>query len=264
LRASLAAVGSLLRALPLLGAPAPGTPLRVLCIAALDTLHRLRHGRPMSPARRQLLATFVDVQACVNAQCDGKPLSADTFDRLRRRVADAGLEPWLTGYVARVRALEAGRPAIGGDRRHFDRARAYREDVARLAVAAIAGLALPAGDLDDGIRATHEDADLAALFRLAMQCQVIDDALDYDVDLASGLPSLLTACASLPDGLALAADAARAYGACRGTVAEGALAPIRLSLAVLTSAAALAVAACGTGTRRLNGIAAKRSGLASP
>lgn len=263
-RTSLVSLASLLRALPLLVAPSPGTPLRVLCIAALDTLHVLRHARPLSRQRRQLLATVLDVQACLNAECDGKPLRAATFDRLRRRVAEAGLDSWLAGYVARVRALEARRPAIGGDRRHFDRARVYREDVVRLALGAIAGIALHLEDLDDGVRATHDDGDLVALFRLAMQCQVIDDVLDYDVDLACGLPGFLTACASLPEGIALTAGAARAYGACRGTAAEGALGPLRLALGVLTSAACAAAAVRAIGARRLSGIAAKRSRLASP
>jgi hypothetical protein len=53
------------------------------------------------------------------------------------------------------------------------------------------------------------------LFRLAMQCQVIDDALDHPCDRAAGPPSVLTACESLPRAQELTRLAARGYAADR-------------------------------------------------
>ena len=67
----------------------------------------------------------------------------------------------------------------------------------RLSLATVAAIALDAECLEDAIRATHRDGELEALCRIAMQCQIIDDVLDYSTDLAAGLPSFLTASASL-------------------------------------------------------------------
>jgi hypothetical protein len=242
LRAGLVSLACLLRGLPHLFAAAPGTPLRVLCIVALDTLHVLRRSRPLSPRRRQDLATFLDFQACANAEWDRKPLCATTYQRLRQRVQDAGLGSWMTDYVSRLRELEARRPPVGGDRRHFDEVRAYREAVARLALAAVTAIALDTDGLDEGIRATQGDSDVAALFRIAMQCQIIDDVVDYRQDLSAGLPSFLTASASLPEALAWTADAARAYAASYGSPVAAAVFPLRAALRAVTALARLAAA----------------------
>jgi hypothetical protein len=248
LRAWGAAVRGLVRNVPFLFAPAPATPLRVLCIAALDTLHALRCSRPLPRRRREALAAFLDLQACANAAWDGKP--SPPAGGQRQRVEEAGLSSWLAAYLDRAGEIEARRPAIGGDRRQFEEVRAYREAVARLALAAVAGIALGAGDLEESLRSTDADGDLAALFRLAMLCQVLDDVLDYEQDRAARLPSFLTACASLSEGVALIREAARAYGATRGTPAHDASLPLRLALRTLTTAAAAAIAVRGLGARR--------------
>src|SRR5260370_33335451 len=65
--------------------------------------------------------------------------------------------------------------------------------------------------LDEGIRATCCDAGLNILFRIAMQCQIIDDVLVYSRDLSAGLPSFLTASKSLPQALELTRLAALRY-----------------------------------------------------
>ena len=62
LRASLVSLTCLLRGLPLFFRAAPKTPLRVLCIVALDTLHVLRHSQPLPRKRISELATFLDFQ----------------------------------------------------------------------------------------------------------------------------------------------------------------------------------------------------------
>ena len=108
---------------------------------------------------------------------------------------------------------KARRPSIGGDRRRFDEVRSYREAVARLSLATAAAIALNAEGSEADIQAAHGDSDVDTLFRIVMQCQIIDDVMDYAEDLSAGLPSFLTASASLPQAMALTARAARSYGA---------------------------------------------------
>jgi hypothetical protein len=241
LRAGLASITCLLRGLPLFFAAAPGTPLRVLCIVALDTIHVLRYSRPLPGRKRKELAAFLDFQACTNAVWDRKPLSAATYEGLRHRVEKAGLGLWSGEYLQRLGELETRRPAVGGDLRRFDEVRSYREDVVRLSLATITAIALNADCLDDAIRATHDDCDVAALFRMAMQCQIVDDVIDYRKDLSAGLPSFLTATASLSHAMALTADAARSYGAPRGHSAGLGAFPLHAALSAITAVTKLVV-----------------------
>jgi hypothetical protein len=231
----LAVLRCLLRGLPLFFAAAPGTPLRVLAILALDTVHVLRTSRPMPRPRLRELALLLDFQACTNAAWDRKRLCPEERGRALRRLTDAGLGHHVAGYLDRLRALESRRPPIGGDRRSFDDARAYREAVVRLSLATLTAVALGTDSLEAAIRETHADPEVDVLFRMAVQCQVIDDVLDYPEDLAAGLPSYLTATASLTEALELTEGAARAYAAGRGAL------PLRLGLALLSGAARLLV-----------------------
>jgi hypothetical protein len=249
MRASRVALACLLRALPLFFGATPKTPLRVLCIIALDTVHVVRNGRPLSRSRCKQLAAFLDFQACANAVWDGKDLCAPEYRALRQRLETAGLGVWITEYLGQLRELETQRPPIGGDLQRFDDVRLYREAVARLSLATVTAIALNADCLDEGVRATYCDGDVAALFRMAMQCQIIDDIIDYRKDLSAGLPSFLTACASLPQAIALTADAVRFYAVSRGPLAEGGVFPLEAALHVMTRV-----------TRLVVGVARRREG----
>jgi hypothetical protein len=250
LRAGLVSIRCLLRGVPLFFSAAPRTPLRVLCIVALDTLHVLRHSQPLSRQRRQELATFLDFQSCTNAVWDCKPLCAKEYRAQRQRLEKAGLGPWIAEYVVRLRELETRRPPVGGDRRRFDAVRSYREAVARLSLATITAIALHADGLDEGIRATHGDGDVAALFRMAMQCQIIDDVVDYEEDLSAGLPSFLTASASLAQALSWTAEAARSYAVVPGRSAGRSVLPVRVALHLVTTVTKLVIAVAGRGEAR--------------
>jgi hypothetical protein len=243
IRTSCVSLTCFLRSLPLFFSAIPGTPLRVLCVVALDTVHVLRNGRPLPRSRREELAAFLDFQACTNAVWDGKKLCAPEYDALRRRLERAGLGAWITEYLGRIRELETRRPSIGGDRERFDDVRSYREAVARLSLATITAIALNAACLDQGIRATYCDEDVAALFRMAMHCQIIDDVVDYREDLSARLPSFLTASASLPQAIALTADSVRFYGARRGPSAGAGVFPLEVALHVFTVVTRLVVGA---------------------
>lgn len=250
-RAGLVAIACLLRGLPLFFCAAPRTPLRVLCIVALDTIQVLRHLPPLSRQRRRELAAFLDFQACTNAAWDLKPLCAAEYEALRRQLERAGLGRWIAEYLDRLRELETRRPPIGGDVRRFDAIRSYRESVARLSLAAIAAIAMNADCLEDSIRSTYCDPDMAALFRMAMQCQIIDDVVDYGEDLSAGLPSFLTASVSLPQAIALTAEAARSYGLGPGGSRGGGVFPLDAALHVLTATTKLVVAAAGRRSVRI-------------
>lgn len=234
----------LLRGLPLFFCAAPGTPLRVLCIVALDTVHVLRNAQPLPRKRCKELATVLDFQACTNAVWDRKDLCAAEYLALRQRLETAGLGMWIADYLSRLRELETRRPSVGGDPRHFDDVRAYREAVVRLSLATVTAIALNAECLDEGIRATHCDSDVAALFRLAMQCQIIDDVVDYRKDLSAGLPSFLTGSASLPQAMASTAGAARSYAAARGSSGGGVF-PLEAALYVVAAVAKIVRTSAG-------------------
>ena len=231
-RSGLAASICLGRALPLFFASSPRTPLRVLCIVALDTIHLLRHSQPLSPRRRQALATFLDFQACTNALWDRKPLCTAEYDALRQELETAGLGVWVASYLERLGELESRRPSPG-TLQGFEGVRSYREAVVRLSLATLAAIALNAERLEDAMRASDCDSDIAALFRMAMQCQIIDDVVDYRKDLLGGLPSFLTASASLPRALASTAQAAHAYSV-SGRSAADILFPLHVALGLIS------------------------------
>jgi hypothetical protein len=237
-RASLVAVACFIRALPLWFRAAPRTPLRVLGIVAFDTLHVLRHSRPLSQRRITELAMFLDFEGCANAIWDRKAKGEAECRATRQWLETAGLGGWLEEYLTRLRALETARPSVGGGRQCFDAVRSYREAVARLALVTAAAMALGPEGRGQDLRAAQTDADVDTLFRVLMQCQIIDDVLDYEEDESAGLPSFLTASASLPQALDLTADAARAYAAGSGRTGESAF-PLRLALRAFTMASTL-------------------------
>jgi hypothetical protein len=229
LQASLISLLCLLRGLPLFFRASPQTPLRVLGIIALDTLHVLRYSRPLPRTRISELAMFLDLEGCANAAWDHKRRCEEEYETIRQRLEHAGLGPCLDAYLCSLREIESHRPPIGGDRRRFDEVRAYREGVARLSLSTAAEIALGPDYPRD-----HRDVD--TLFLTLMQCQVIDDVLDYDEDVAAGLPSFLTAAASLPLGFELTAASVRRYAA-----GSPGLLPLRVALTVITAMATVVV-----------------------
>lgn len=230
---SLVAAACLIRGLPLFFSASPKTPLRLLGIVALDTLHVLRWSRPLPRPRVHALAAFLDLAGCANQQWDRKQPSAAECLGLMQQLRRAGLGARASQYLDRLREIEVTRPSPGGDHRRFDQVRLYREAVARLSIATAAAIALgEPGDRDENVE---------TLFRILMQCQIIDDRLDYEEDLAAGLPSFLTALVSLPQAIALTATTARRYAA-TPTIRTGRLRgraraafPLRVALWLVTA-----------------------------
>ena len=241
IRTSLVSATCFLRGLPLFFRAAPRTPLRALGIIAFDTLHVLRHSQPLSRQRVSELALFLDFQGCANADCDHKHLCDADYHEIRQRLDRAGLGSSVEEYLSRLREVESRRPSTGGDHRRFADVRSYREAIARLSIATAAAIALDDGDLDEAIQVTRCDVDVETLFLILMQCQIIDDVLDYQEDLSAGLPSFLTATASLPQALALTSQAVRSYAASCERSSSTAVLPFRVAHWVFSAMTSLAV-----------------------
>ena len=106
------------------------------------------------------------------------------------------------------------------------------------------------------IQASGCDQDLEALFPIVMQCQIIDDVLDYTQDVTAGLPSFLTASGSLPQAMALTAGAARDYAASDVLSSASGLFPLRVALYAVTAVTKLVVRLAHRRYRNIREIAA--------
>lgn len=241
LLASFVAAGCLVRGLPLFLRRAPRTPLRVLGIIALDTVHRLRRSRPLPRPRVHELALFLDFAGDANAAWDRKGMSTSALLTARRHLEVAGLGACVDEYLRRLAILEGARPAPGGGRGRLADVRAYREGVARLSLETAAAIALASPCSGAALRLVRSDRDVDTLFRILMQCQIIDDVLDYRDDASAGLPSFLTASASLPEALEMARVAAHDYAAAGERSCDRAIFPLHAALRVFSSAAYMIV-----------------------
>ena len=184
---------------------------------------------------------LLDFAGWTNAAWDHKDPCAEEWRAIHHRLDEAGLGSYIEDYLSRLRELESRRPSVGGDHRRFDEVRSYREAVARLSLAAVTAVAMNADSLEEGIHATRFDCDVGTLFRILMQCQIIDDVLDYPADRSASLPSFLTASALLPQAVELTAGAARSYGASLERSSARAVLPLRMALMVVTAVTKLVV-----------------------
>lgn len=237
----LISVVSFLRGLPLFMAARPKTPLRVLCVMAFDTLHVLHTSRRLPLPKLRILATLLDFGACANAAFDNKVFCWKEYRATRRMLDAAGIRSSVVEFLRRFRELERIRPPPGGDPWHFQKVRAYREAVVRLSLGMVATTAIGNQCLDEGIRATYCDDDLKVLFRIVMQCQIIDDVVDYSKDTSAGLPSFLTATESLAHAFELTRLARLQYADDRDLPQTDDLFPLRLALLVVSACAKLVV-----------------------
>lgn len=228
------AAASVLRGLPLLLAVRPQTPLRVMCIMAFDTLYRLRTSRKLPIERVRLLAALLDYGACANAVCDRKPSHLQEIQTTQRLLDDTGFRPSAEEYWRRIQNIERQRPGAGGQPMQFSIARAYREEVVELSLGVLTTAAFGLESVDDGIQVVRTESDLAIVFRIVMQCQVIDDVVDYSKDTAAGLPSFLTSSESLPQAFELTAQVSRSYSDLKNVARCAHALPFRIALVVVS------------------------------
>jgi hypothetical protein len=211
---------------------------------AFDALHQLRYSQPLPVATHRVLAALLDFGACTNAIFDEKPYSWRELELTRQVLDEAGLHSMVEEVLRRLSALEGRRPSpFGplGDARQFHDARSYREGVARLWLGTVAATAAGSCSLEEGILATYADDLLELLFRIVMQCQIIDDVLDYSRDASAGLPSFLTASASLPDAIERTRQAACEYARHRDLPRSDDVLPLRAALAIASIGARLII-----------------------
>ncbi len=235
---------SLLRGLPLFISSRPKTPLRVLCVMAFDTLYMLRNSKRLPVVKLRMLAALLDFGACANAAFDNKDFCRKEFRTTRQILEDAGIGSSVVEFLRRLRELERCRPLPGGDHWRFQEVESYREAVVRLSLGVVATTAIGNPSLDEGIRSTYCDENLEILFRIVMQCQIIDDVLDYSRDRVAGLPSFLTASRSLPQAMELTRLAAIGYSNDRHEPGSDNVYPLRLALVVVSACAKLLLAGC--------------------
>jgi hypothetical protein len=238
---NLIAVRSVLRGLPLFFSARPKTPLRVLCIMAFDTLHMLRHAKPLPMPKLKMLAAFLDFAACANAAFDNKDCCRQECRLTLELLEEAGIRSSAVEYLRRLRDLESRRPLPGSGDWQFQKVILYRESVVRLSLAMVATAANCAQGLDEGIRATYCDAGLNILFRIVMQCQIIDDVLDCSKDRFAGLPGFMTALRSLRQVFELTRLMAIGYADDRDLPRTGDLLPLRSALFLVSSCTKLIV-----------------------
>jgi hypothetical protein len=185
LQAAVVAVGT---SLPLLVARHPGTPLRVLAVAAISAVLRTR-GTRLRPDGRQAVIAAMELGALLNDRFDGD--AADPA-ALRRQVAWFARSPHrhvVWDYARKLRHHERSRPSPGapaGVIKH------YRENVNRISLALLWALAC-GSTLAAAEPETRQAGDLRLLFSLVMLTQVLDDVIDADHDRSHNLPSFATA-----------------------------------------------------------------------
>ena len=236
-------ITSFLRGLPLFISARPQSPLRVLCMMAFDTVHRFRTSKQLPTDRLRMLAVCLDFEAAANVAFDNKKESCrNEFHTTRTLLDDAGMSALVTEFLSRLRELETNRPSPERDHGQFEKMKSYREAVVRLSLSMVATIAFGRQSIDDEIQATQSDDELNLLFRIAMQCQIIDDVLDSSKDAAAGLPSFLTASTSLPQALELTLEAALSYADVQVVRHSAETFPLRLALSAVSECARLVIA----------------------
>ena len=179
----LIAVVSIVRGLSLFMSARPKTPLRVLCIMAFDTLHMLRHAKRAADASNSecwqhcSISEPAPMRLSITRMCCRHECRA-TLQLLE----EAGIRSSVVEYLRRLSDLESRRPLPGGDHRQFQKVGLYREAVVRLSLEWWPRQPMAtSASTRESARPTAM-ADLNILFRIVMQCQIIDDVLDYSKD----------------------------------------------------------------------------------
>ena len=191
--------------------------------------------------KRRLVAALLDFGACANAIFDNKDYCRKEIRLTRQILDEAGLNSFVEEFLRRLWELESRRPSPLEDGWQFHKVRSYREAVARLWLGTVAATAAGSRCLEEGILATYGDDVLEILFRIVMQCQIIDDVLDYSRDASAGLPSFLTASASLPDAIERTHQAACEYADHRDLPRSDDVLPLRAALGIASICARLTI-----------------------
>jgi hypothetical protein len=208
---------------------------------AFDTVHMLRRSKPLPVTQQRILAALLDFGACANARFDNKDYCRKELRLTRQILDEAGLDTFVEECLRRLWELERRRPSPLEDDCKFHKVRSYREAVVRLLLGMVSATARGNYCIDEGIRATYSDDDLKILFRIVMQCQIIDDVLDYPKDMSAGLPSFLTASESLPEAIRRTYQSVFVYADNRDLPRSNDVFPLRMALLFASTFAKLTI-----------------------
>jgi hypothetical protein len=187
-------VASLLR----FGQDRPATPLRSLCVAALDYIART-DGQQLDRKKRMSLNCVMNLGALMNDHFDQHDFSKRDYRKLRKQLAaDETARAVYRVYFRKLRQMERNRPRLEtpGRENLANEVAGYRENVVRLSLSALAAIALPKPEGADrlGSQAFYrEEGYIQHLFTLVMLIQICDDLLDWRRDWRTGLPTYVTA-----------------------------------------------------------------------
>jgi hypothetical protein len=206
---------------------------------SLDTLYMLRTSKRLSKSTIRALAALLDFGACANAAFDNKGFCRNEFRDTRQLLREAGWNSSAIEYLRRLRKLERSRPSPDGVPWQFHIVQLYREAVVRVSLETLVAAVMGSPCLEEGRRSTYRDKGLELLFRIVMQCQIVDDVVDYSKDASAGLPSFLTASDSLLLAFELTRHATLEYADDRDLVRSGDSFPLRLALVCVSTCARL-------------------------
>jgi len=188
-----------------------------------------------------MLSALLDFGGCTNAMIDDKDFCREELRGTRQILDEAGMTPFVEEFMRRLWELEGSRPSRLEDTWQFHRGLSYREEVIRLLLGMVATAATDKLDLEDGIQSTYCNDDLNILFRIAMQCQIIDDILDYSKDISAGLPTFLTVSESFPAAIQQTHQAACRYADSRDLARSGDVFVLRIALFFASTSAKLMI-----------------------
>jgi hypothetical protein len=161
----------------------PRTPLRVLCIGALEYLARV-NGQRLDSTTRLSLAYACDFGALLNDYYDRGQLDRSLYRKLRCGLRRLSLKTSTHRYIRELRKAERGRPSFGPE--GFAESGAVVEYRIRVVVLSLTWLQVLSHQLI-GPRLFQ------ALVALVGMVQLADDLVDWKEDWACRRPTYVTA-----------------------------------------------------------------------
>jgi hypothetical protein len=166
----------------------PETPLRACALIAIETILRGR-GRLLKSESRQTLIAAMELGALLNDRLDGDPYEINALRAAAARFSKSEHREIIRSYIAGLRCFEHERPDCQDE---ITTIALYRERVNHISLAMLWAIASNTSFESARDEILHS-SDLNLLFRMVMQCQLIDDAMDLRKDLLKNLPSFATA-----------------------------------------------------------------------
>lgn len=221
---------SIARSIPLLLSRRPRTPLRVLCIAAFDTIRCVKYRKRLSSHQMSSIAALLDLGALANDLWDDSRVQVTEFRHAFEELENLGWRELVDEYLTKLQVAEANRPQCDGDHYNHVRVRSYRESVVTTSLEAVSAVAF--GNDRRAFPKPHvrTSEEFPIVFRLVMVCQIIDDTVDATLDRQRNLPGFLTSTSDSAGNLATATKAVQDYASLPAELKAPHLFPFRLMI----------------------------------